>query len=417
MITVKEAWATLDTKDVHPQIPNYSKINPDIIIDPAKKIKFENIFIDDAQGNIARQVDGITSEKGGADAQHISDLEQSFKQGVVLTEPLPAVQIPSGSNAHLNYKYNLKYGFGRTLALKGMGVDGWFVHTIRYREGSPSYKKYGSDLTLDDWDGVTLDENELLPKKPNKHANIIFVIKQQIARKTLPNTEEDIKARIDKYLPNRKGDSKSKIAQQVMADEGTPFKYAFWGDIKIDLWTDNHLSTDISKYVSKGKWDEKREMWGYSSTIKGLSRTYGQAIRKYAQTGHKSYVVLHFGNPSAKVPMMAKRLNGIEEYCTLRQEYAKVYGKHVEVLKIMGAMPQVNGIDKWDQLVELKIPKFKPLNNSLSYVDDDISPILVNKIDEKLGLLPNNGYNTYDLEKRGLEVADRTGRLRHLKYG
>jgi hypothetical protein len=114
--------------------------------------------------------------------------------------------------------------------------------------------------------------------------------------------------------------------------------------------------------------------------------------------------------------MMAKRLNGIEEYCTLRQEYAKVYGKHVEVLKVMGAQPQVTDVDKWNQLVELKIPKFKPLNKSLSYVDDDISPILVNKIDEKLGLLPNNGYNTYDLEKRGLEVADRTGRLRRLKY-
>ena len=53
-----------------------------------------------------------------------------------------------------------------------------------------------------------------------------------------------------------------------------------------------------------------------------------------------------------------------------------------------------------------------------SYIDDThVTPIIVNKIDEKLGLLPNNGYNTYDLEKRGLEVADRTGRLRHLKYG
>ena len=74
-------------------------------------------------------------------------------------------------------------------------------------------------------------------------------------------------------------------------------------------------------------------MWGYSSSINGLSRTYGQAIRKYAQTGFKSYVILHFGNPSARVPMISKRLNGVEEYCTLRSEYAEVYGNYYGVTK------------------------------------------------------------------------------------
>jgi len=422
MLTVKEAWATLDAKDVHPQTPDYSHINPDIIVEATVKLKFDDIFIDDAQGNTARMVDG-TDQKAGADNQHILDLTESFSQGVILTEPLPALQHPQNSgNDHLNYRYRLRYGFGRSLTIKGMGADGWFFHVIQYRKGSPSYLKHGSDLTQDDWDGVTLSENEYLPKMYNKHANIIHVIKQQIARKSIPNTEEAIKARIDKYLPHRKGQSKSKIAEQVMADKGTPFKYAFWNDTKIDLWVDNTLDSNIPKYVSKGKWDEKREMWGYTSSINGLSRTYGQAIRKYAQTGHKSYVILHFGNPSAKVPMMAKRLNGIEEYCTLRSEYAEVYGKNVEVLKVMGAMPQINmdsdgnKVDKWDRLVELKIPKFKPLNKSLSYKDTNVSPLVVNKIDEKLGLLPNNGFNTSELERKGLEVADRTGRLKKLKY-
>jgi len=422
MLTVKEAWTTLDAKDVHPQTPDYSHINPDIVVEDTIKVKFDDIFIDDAQGNTARMVDG-TDQKAGADNQHIADLEESFSQGVVLTEPLPALQHPQNSNVtHLNFRYRLKYGFGRSLAIKGMGVDGWFFHIIKYKKDSPSYLKYGSDLTQDDWDGVTLSENEYLPKMYNKHANIIFVIKQQIDRGTLKNTEEDIKARINKYLPNRKGQSKAKIAEQVMADKGTPFKYAFWNDTKIGLWVDNQLSDSCHKFVSGGKWDEKREMWGYSSSINGLGRTYGQAIRKYAQTGHKSYVILHFGNPSAKVPMMAKRLNGIEEYCTLRSEYAEVYGKNVEVLKVMGAMPQVsmdsdgNKVDKWDRLVELKIPKFKPLNKSLSYEDTNVSPIIRNKIDEKLGLFPDNGFNTFGLEKQGLEVADRTGRLKKLKY-
>ena len=392
MLTVKEAWATLDAKDVHPQTPDYSHINPDIIVEATVKLKFDDIFIDDAQGNTARMVDG-TDQKAGADNQHIQDLTESFSQGVILTEPLPALQHPQNSSTtHLNYRYRLRYGFGRSLTIKGMGADGWFFHVIQYRKGSPSYLKYGSDLTQDDWDGVTLSENEYLPKMYNKHANIIHVIKQQIARGSLPNTEEAIKARIDKYLPNRKGQSKSKIAEAVMADKGTPFKYAFWNDTKIDLWVDNTLDSNIPKYVSGGKWDEKREMWGYSSSINGLSRTYGQAIRKYAQTGHKSYVILHFGNPSARVPMMAKRLNGIEEYCTLRSEYAEVYGKNVEVLKVMGAMPQINmdsdgnKVDKWDRLVELKIPKFKPMDKALSYIDDDVSPAIAYKIDEKLGI-------------------------------
>ena len=391
MLTVKKAWDTLDAKDVHPQTPDYSHINLDIIVEDTIKRKFDQIYVDDAQGNTARMVDG-TDQKAGVDNQHILDLTESFSQGVILTEPLPALQLPQNSTTNLNHRYRLKYGFGRSLTIKGMGVDGWFFHVIKYKKGSPSYLKYGSDLTDDDWDGVTLSENEYLPKSYNKHANIIFVIKQQIARKSLPNTEEAIKARINKYLPNRKGQSKSTIAQQVMESSGTPFKYAFWNDTKIDLWVENHLDSDIPKYVSGGKWDEKREMWGYSSSINGLSRTYGQAIRKYAQTGFKSYVILHFGNPSARVPMISKRLNGVEEYCTLRSEYAEVYGKNVEVLKVMGAMPQINmdsdgnKVDKWDRLVELKIPKFKPLNKSLSYKDTNVSPIIVNKIDETLGI-------------------------------
>ena len=84
--------------------------------------------------------------------------------------------------------------------------------------------------------------------------------------------------------------------------------------------------------------------------------------------------------------MMSKRLNGGQSYTTLCQEYAEVYGKHVEVLKIMGAMPQVHGVDKWDRLVELEIPKFKTMNKALSYVEDDVSPAIAYKIDEKLDI-------------------------------
>ena len=385
MLTVQEAVKrySKDPTKIQPLIPDFSHVRRNIVIGPPQYLTWDQVYIDDAQGNTARMVDATPGEKGGADAQHIADLEESFKEGWRQHEPLPAVQ-EHDLNLHKEgvfapqKRYRLKYGFGRILALIGMGVKGWFFHVIKYEDGT--------DLTPDDWDGVTLSENEGLPKKLNKHANIIYVIKQQIARRTLDNTEEDIKARINQYLPNRKGQSKSKIAEAVMESSGTPQKYAFWTDTKIDLWVQNQLSIDIQKYVYGGKWDENREMWGYSSSIAGLPRTYGQAIRQYAQTGHKSYVILHFGNPSAKVPMMSKRLNGVQSYTSLCQEYAEVYGKHVEVLKIMGAMPQVHGVDKWDRLVELEIPKFKPMNKALSYVDDDVSPAIAYKIDEKLGI-------------------------------
>ena len=72
MLTVKEAWDKLDEKDVQPQIPDYSHINPDIIVEDAIKVNFDDIFIDDAQGNTARMVDG-TDQKAGADNQHILD--------------------------------------------------------------------------------------------------------------------------------------------------------------------------------------------------------------------------------------------------------------------------------------------------------------------------------------------------------
>ena len=94
-----------------------------------------------------------------------------------------------------------------------------------------------------------------------------------------------------------------------------------------------------------------------------------------------------------------------------------MYGKDVEVLNVLGALPQQWDVENWKVLVNLKIPttgydsKVKPIIDVTP-----ISPNIKNKIDEKLGLLPNNGFNTSELERKGLEVADRTGRLSKLKY-
>jgi len=413
MLQLEEVCADTNKIPFNPPKPDFSHINSNIVVSDPFWVEFDEVYIADEQ-NGGRQQDG-QSGGSGVDVQHLQALGASFSAGVIETEELPAVQrAEHPTDIHLGKKYNLKYGFGRILSLISLGLKGYWVCSIQKMVNGELV-----DLSKQEWQDVQLYENEPLPRKPNKEANIIYVVATQVRDKMIPNTEEAIREKIEKIFPNRDKVSISRCVKGIMETEETPQKFAYWGDTKIEMWIKNHLADGIPKYQIGGKWDEEREMWGYAAKHGSLSRTYGQAIKKYADTGFPSYVIIHFGNPTPRVPMHKKRELGVQEYVELRKEYVKVYGKDVEVLQVLGAMPQVHGVDEWNRLVELNIPKgkFRVPRKRLSYSPDPVSPIIRNKIDEKLGLLPNNGYNTYDLEKRGLEVADRTGRLRHLKYG
>ena len=138
MLTVQEAVKrySKDPTKIQPLIPDFSHVRRNIVIGPPQYLTWDQVYIDDAQGNTARMVDATPGEKGGADAQHIADLEESFKEGWRQHEPLPAVQ-EHDLNLHKEgvfapqKRYRLKYGFGRILAERSVPFPG--------RRPSPRY--------------------------------------------------------------------------------------------------------------------------------------------------------------------------------------------------------------------------------------------------------------------------------------
>lgn len=402
---VKDAYASMTDEEISsfPK-PDYSHINPLIVIEDPIRLNWSEIDIDDVNGNVAKYEKGI-------DPAHVDDLKNSFAQGLKITEDLPAVQLRDSKKISPK-PYVLRYGFGRSHALMALGTAGWFVNPIMKRKSEDSDELIS--LTEQEWEKVCLYENEPLPKTLNSEQNIIDVFIKQIKRGEIKNTEQHIFNEIKNTLPHRKKGSLNRIVQAVYKGAGTKIKYEYYTDAKIGQWVKNHSKEN---YVFGGKFDEERHMFGFCAKAGSLIRTYEQAIKLKASTGFGSYVVMHVGEVSKDSPLSKKRKNIVKEYTTIRTAHAQVYGKDVEVLNVLGALPQQWDVENWKVLVNLKIPttgydsKVKPIIDVTP-----ISPNIKNKIDEKLGLLPNNGFNTSELERKGLEVADRTGRLKELKY-
>ena len=57
----------------------------------------------------------------------VSDLTHSFSKGVQTNQELGAVQLAGPGSQK---KYNLLYGYGRSIAQKDLGAEGWAFNLI-----------------------------------------------------------------------------------------------------------------------------------------------------------------------------------------------------------------------------------------------------------------------------------------------
>ena len=180
---VKDAYASMTDEEISsfPK-PDYSHINPLIVIEDPIRLNWSEIDIDDVNGNVAKYEKGI-------DPAHVDDLKNSFAQGLKITEDLPAVQLRDSKKISPK-PYVLRYGFGRSHALMALGTAGWFVNPIMKRKSEDSDELIS--LTEQEWEKVCLYENEPLPKTLNSEQNIIDVFIKQIKRGEIKNTEQHI---------------------------------------------------------------------------------------------------------------------------------------------------------------------------------------------------------------------------------
>ena len=339
MYTPKDAFERLTDEQLKLFTkPDYTHIHPDIKVEGPFRVTFDDIYIDDTFGNVARYDMGI-------DAAHVADLKYSFSKGVILSAELPVVMKRGTEVKGRRYPFELKYGYGRTAALIELGLKGWFFFTLTLN---------GKELSQTLWERICLAENEEPVKKPNKEQNIINVLVEQVKRGDCINSEEEITKTASQIAPRRKSESINRIVQSVAKMANTKIRYTYYTESKIKQWVKNH-STET--YVFKGEIDPVRKQHGFTAKQGSLIRTYEQAIKHKSLTGLDSYVIMHVGTISKDSPYSQKVKNIVKEYVSIREAHAQVYGKDVDCLHVLGCVPQIVDHQKWNQLVHLNIPK------------------------------------------------------------
>lgn len=304
--------------------PNYPNIISDDNISEAVYIKWDDIAINDNEGNVAR---ASTTGQVGIDPAHVLDLQQSFSKGLESSMYLPAViENPEGSAK----KYRLIYGFNRSYALIALGTKGHAFNIIK-----------GDETQIED---VCSNENEpdcYLPKKTNAEQNIIALKVRQIKRGVIKKDLSSIHENLKKNYPRRSDLSRDRIAQAIMQHCGIAEVFWYYSKGKILDFLKNQCSK-INVVAIDGKFDEKLKMFGHVAKKGGLARTFMKALHKYVTTGHKSYVTMHVGTVSSGSEIRDKREQMIGEYVYYSALFLSV-GVKDSFLSPMGFFPQIKG--------------------------------------------------------------------------
>ena len=326
MLSLKEAYGNDAILKLFPK-PDYSHISENIKVSDAIWIDFKDIHIDDDEGNLARA--------DGQDPSHIEDLKMSFGAGIILNEELGAVKFRGNEYPQ---PWVLKYGYGRTLAQIELGVKGWAFNPIE-----------GTDTEIEDVQ--SLENEPKAPKSTNQEKDIIRIKSRQVKQGTLSNKEDIIYANLKRTYPRRKKESLDRIAAGIFEDNNTPVKYAYYTDSKIKLWRKNHCA---EWFATGGQWDRNRQMFGYTSKIGGLYRTFHRSRVKYSDSdSFISYVHAFTGQVSKGSTLEQQRKSIIKEYISLRVTDALTYGVNVKFLSLLGFFPQAYGVDKWSEFIPI----------------------------------------------------------------
>ena len=320
-----------EVQTINPKIfpkPNYSNVSPNIKVPEPIFIKFSDLYMCDT-GNAGR------ADDDDLDPTHIADLQTSFGVGIRTNEEVGAVK-DRGENSPV--RYELKYSFHRTDALMGMGQEGHWYYPI--------------EATDTEWDDICSIENEPQPpKKSNQERSIIATQVKQIKAGHLVKNPDVVKKRLLELYPTRPKASRDRIAQGIFELTDIKEKFCYWTDAKIKRWRENNYS---GYFAMGGDWDRRAQMYGYTTKIGGLYRTFHRAEAKYAETGFTSYVNCFTGNVTKNANLVDQREAIIQEYINLRVQKYMVYKKDIKFLTLNGLFPQLNsefqkGFKEFDQ--------------------------------------------------------------------
>ena len=291
-------------------------------------IEFKDIHIDDINRN--------TSKVEPHTADEIQKLQQSFRGGVDTNEFTPAVEEYLTKNGK---RYKFVYGSGRSEALRNLGLTGWFFVVLK-----------GSVDTIED---VQAQENEQLPKRINKEVDMRKFLSRKVRSGMIENTEAAIKAKFRKVYTNRAKDVKNRIVQQVMEDNDTPQPYILYTSVpKVEDWLENHSAVHLElPYSIKAKFDVNRNMYGVVVKEGYQNRTVVEAVKRYKETGKKTYIIGHCGGPTGVQTIKVKRKQFVMGYKEIEAAFQHV-GARIFPIKIIGFLPQDREVENLKVLID-----------------------------------------------------------------
>lgn len=315
-------------------IPDYSNVSTNVKVSEPEWISFDDIHYEETAGNIARLDNEMESR--------VDELTQSFSKGIQTNQDLGAVQRAEQGSPK---KYNLLYGFGRTIAQKDLGAEGWAFNIITASE---------CDSRL-----VCSVENEAVaPKKLNKEDDIAFVFHGLIRDNHIENKQTVIEEKLITTYPRRGALSLSRILNKIMEMTNTPVKFKYYTPSIMKDWREQNY---VGDFTINGEMDNSKGEFGFTTKPGGLYRNWHRASTKYNETNLKSYVNGFAGYVKKDKDLNSQRIALIQEYVRLRVKSWAIYGKDVVYLILNGFFPQdiekenIQNFIKVDQIMLDKI--------------------------------------------------------------
>ena len=282
-------------------------------------ITLKDIKSEDTDVNVGRP-----EEHSVLEGQQLAD---SYAKGLNVWEnSLPIVTLNTEPNA--KFKYDLKAGFGTIQALLANGVKkfpGWVITgTKEQLLGVSSLENTKGLLTV---------------SFPTGEAGIVHHFKVLLSLGVKLDTEEKIDDKLQETWPGLNAVVKGRVKAEIIKlvkDGVKPRKYRTFAKVKVDQWLTQSADM-VAQFRHGGQYDPSRDRIGYCT--KNALDPFINAVKKYNETDHRSYVVFHVNAPSINSSLKDKR-QALLDQLTSYEDSFHAMGMKFFPLDVLGFMPQ-----------------------------------------------------------------------------
>jgi len=285
-----------------------------------KKVKLSDINYDANLNKIARL--------NGVNPSHTKALEESYKAGIDKEKPLPVLEETAG----VFEKYAPVDYFHRGRAHQNLG---WKEYVFDIYKFADEKARVSFQLLM----------NDHPPQGVASTADIEQAGIKLIQKNKLAKNENEVKKWVKMIAPKKHASTRGNIVKKIC--QQTKTKQAWMTLSKKDL--EKFYHNYGQGRTLGGMFDITRDQYGYDVQTKYESTYAIRSLKRLAESGKKSYFLLHTDSPVKNKDGhimradMLRRLEGIE--ASLKY-FVKWYNKHKKMpWEIVGFLPQEDGED------------------------------------------------------------------------